>query len=126
MLIYSFVYLSTDERQWFASCRSLTYPSRLVFSASYHFTFSMVLIRFIEFFTMSCLLAFSVAIVAFIFCSLRFWPTIKYNERCLAVMETKMLYWSSGVILHYHFRNEAICDRYGIIPILDKLRGRDL
>ena len=54
------------------------------------------------------------------------WPTIRDNERRLVVMETKMLRWTSGVTRLDHIRNEDIRDRYGVAPIVEKLRERRL
>ncbi|CAD7076713.1 unnamed protein product [Hermetia illucens] len=41
-------------------------------------------------------------------------------------METKMLRWTSGVTRLDHIRNEDIRDRYGVAPIVEKLRERHL
>ncbi|CAD7083972.1 unnamed protein product [Hermetia illucens] len=48
-------------------------------------------------------------------------PTIKDNEPRLAVMETKMLRWTSGVTRFDHIRNEDIRDRYRVAQIVEKL-----
>ena len=54
------------------------------------------------------------------------WPTIKDNERRLAVMETKMWRWTSGVTRFDHIRNEDIRDQYEAAAIVEKLRERRL
>ena len=50
------------------------------------------------------------------------WPITKTAERRLAVMETKMLRWISGVTRFDHVRNDDIRQRYGVAPITEKLR----
>lgn len=47
---------------------------------------------------------------------------IKNNERRLAVTETKMLPWNSGVTGYDIFQNEDIRGRHGVVPIIEKLR----
>jgi hypothetical protein len=50
------------------------------------------------------------------------WPITKTAERRLAVMETKMLRWISGITRFDHVRNDDIRDRYGVAPITEKMR----
>ena len=50
------------------------------------------------------------------------WPATKAAERRLAVMETKMLRWTSGLTLLDHTRNEDVLARYGVAPITEKMR----
>ncbi|PIO70388.1 hypothetical protein TELCIR_07761 [Teladorsagia circumcincta] len=50
------------------------------------------------------------------------WPTTKYMEARLGVMETKMLRWTAGVTGLDHIRNVAIRERFGVVPLADKLR----
>ncbi|PIO64294.1 hypothetical protein TELCIR_14084 [Teladorsagia circumcincta] len=50
------------------------------------------------------------------------WPTIKEVEARLSVMETKMLRWTAGVTRLDHIRNDVIRERFGVVPIVDKMR----
>lgn len=49
------------------------------------------------------------------------WPITKKAERRLAVMETKMLRWTSGFSLLNRVRNDDIYRRYGVMPISEKM-----
>uniref|UniRef100_A0A914WJ88 Reverse transcriptase domain-containing protein n=1 Tax=Plectus sambesii TaxID=2011161 RepID=A0A914WJ88_9BILA len=50
------------------------------------------------------------------------WPATKEAERRLRVMEKKMLRWISGITRLDHVRNDDIRERYGVVPIAEKLR----
>ena len=50
------------------------------------------------------------------------WPTTKDAEKRLSVMETKMLRRLAGVSLLDHVRNDDLRQKYGVSPIMDKLR----
>lgn len=39
------------------------------------------------------------------------WPVIKDNERGSAIIQTKILRWTSGITRHNYVRNEDIRDR---------------
>ncbi|PIO56049.1 hypothetical protein TELCIR_22557 [Teladorsagia circumcincta] len=49
-------------------------------------------------------------------------PTTKEFEARLSVMETKMLRWTAGVTRLDHIRNDVIRERFGVAPIVDKMR----
>ncbi|VDP17072.1 unnamed protein product [Heligmosomoides polygyrus] len=50
------------------------------------------------------------------------WPVTKEIESRLSVMETKMLRWTAGVTRLDRVRNDTIQQRFGVVPIDDKLR----
>ncbi|EYB97808.1 hypothetical protein Y032_0137g2036 [Ancylostoma ceylanicum] len=50
------------------------------------------------------------------------WPVTKEVERRLSMMETKMLRWTSGITRADRIHDEKIRERFGIVPIADKLR----
>nr|CDJ93337.1 endonuclease-reverse transcriptase HmRTE-e01 [Haemonchus contortus] len=50
------------------------------------------------------------------------WPTTKEVEARLSVMETKMLRWTAGVTRLDRISNDAIRERFGVAPIVDKMR----
>ncbi|PIO59033.1 hypothetical protein TELCIR_19516 [Teladorsagia circumcincta] len=50
------------------------------------------------------------------------WPVTKEVEARLSVMETKMLRRTAGVTRADHIRNDAIRQRFGVAPIVDKVR----
>nr|CDJ86575.1 RNA-directed DNA polymerase (reverse transcriptase) domain containing protein [Haemonchus contortus] len=50
------------------------------------------------------------------------WPATKEVEARLSVMETKMLRWTAGVTRLDRISNDAIRERFGIAPIVDKMR----
>ncbi|VDP04025.1 unnamed protein product [Heligmosomoides polygyrus] len=50
------------------------------------------------------------------------WPVKKKIESRLSVMETRMLRWTAGVTRLDRVRNDTIRQRFGIVPIADKLR----
>lgn len=50
------------------------------------------------------------------------WPVTIEAERRLAVMETKMLRWSSGLTQLDRIRNVDIRNRYGVLAITEKMR----
>ncbi|VDL82448.1 unnamed protein product [Nippostrongylus brasiliensis] len=50
------------------------------------------------------------------------WPATKEVERRLSVMEMKMLRWMAGVTRLDHVTNADIRERFGVIPIAEKLR----
>nr|CDJ84289.1 endonuclease-reverse transcriptase HmRTE-e01 [Haemonchus contortus] len=54
------------------------------------------------------------------------WPTTKEVEARLSVMETKMLRWTAGETRLDRISNDAIRERFGVAPIVDKMRGARL
>nr|CDJ81717.1 uncharacterized protein LOC762541 [Haemonchus contortus] len=50
------------------------------------------------------------------------WPATKEVEARLSVMETKMLRWTAGVTRLDRISNDAIRERFGVAPIVDKMR----
>ncbi|VDO23226.1 unnamed protein product [Heligmosomoides polygyrus] len=50
------------------------------------------------------------------------WPVTKETERRLSVMETKMQRWTAGVTRLDPVRNDSIRQRFGVTPIVEKLR----
>ncbi|EYB86391.1 hypothetical protein Y032_0279g1180 [Ancylostoma ceylanicum] len=50
------------------------------------------------------------------------WSAVKERERRLSVMETTMLRWTAGVTRADRIRDEKTRERFGIVPIADKLR----
>ncbi|VDP08057.1 unnamed protein product [Heligmosomoides polygyrus] len=50
------------------------------------------------------------------------WPATKETESRLSVMETKMLRWMAGVTRLDRIRNEAIRQKFGVVPIADQMR----
>ncbi|VDO19487.1 unnamed protein product [Heligmosomoides polygyrus] len=50
------------------------------------------------------------------------WPATKEVEMRLSVMETKMLRWTAGVTRMDCIRNDAIRQKFGVVPIADKMR----
>uniref|UniRef100_W6NDH4 Uncharacterized protein LOC100840703 n=1 Tax=Haemonchus contortus TaxID=6289 RepID=W6NDH4_HAECO len=50
------------------------------------------------------------------------WPTTKEEEARLSVMETKMLRWTAGVTRLDRISNDTIRERFGVAPIVDKMR----
>ncbi|VDL76809.1 unnamed protein product [Nippostrongylus brasiliensis] len=50
------------------------------------------------------------------------WPATKEVERRLSVMEMKMLRWMAGVTRLDHVTNADIRERFGVVPIAEKLR----
>uniref|UniRef100_W6NIV3 Endonuclease-reverse transcriptase n=1 Tax=Haemonchus contortus TaxID=6289 RepID=W6NIV3_HAECO len=54
------------------------------------------------------------------------WPATKEVEARLSVMETKMLRWTAGVTRLDRISNDAIRERFGVAPIVDKMRDARL
>ncbi|VDO78014.1 unnamed protein product [Heligmosomoides polygyrus] len=52
----------------------------------------------------------------------RCWSATKEVETRLSVMETKMLRWTAGVTRMDRIRNDAIRQKFGVVPIADKMR----
>ncbi|VDP05765.1 unnamed protein product [Heligmosomoides polygyrus] len=50
------------------------------------------------------------------------WPATKETESRLRVMETKTLRWMAGVTRLDRIRNEAIRQKFGVVPIADNMR----
>ncbi|VDO65843.1 unnamed protein product [Heligmosomoides polygyrus] len=50
------------------------------------------------------------------------WPATKEVETRLSVMETKMLCWTAGVTRMDRIRNDVIRQKFGVVPIADKMR----
>ncbi|VDO98592.1 unnamed protein product [Heligmosomoides polygyrus] len=50
------------------------------------------------------------------------WPATKEVETRLIVMETKMLRWTAGVTRMDRIRNDAFRQKFGVVPIADKMR----
>ncbi|VDP34982.1 unnamed protein product [Heligmosomoides polygyrus] len=50
------------------------------------------------------------------------WHETKEVETRLSVMETKMLRWTAGVMRMDRTRNDAIQQKFGVVPIADKMR----
>ncbi|VDP55954.1 unnamed protein product [Heligmosomoides polygyrus] len=50
------------------------------------------------------------------------WPATKEVETRLSVMETKMLRWTAVVTRMDRIRNDAIRQKFGVVPIADKMR----
>uniref|UniRef100_A0A7I4Y4S3 Reverse transcriptase domain-containing protein n=1 Tax=Haemonchus contortus TaxID=6289 RepID=A0A7I4Y4S3_HAECO len=54
------------------------------------------------------------------------WLTTKEVEARLSAMETKMLRWTAGVTRLDRISNDAIRERFGVAPIVDKMREAGL
>ncbi|VDO98477.1 unnamed protein product [Heligmosomoides polygyrus] len=54
------------------------------------------------------------------------WPATREVETRLSVMETKMLRWTVGVTRMDRIRNEVVWQKFGIVPIADKMRKASL
>lgn len=52
--------------------------------------------------------------------------TLSRSMGLVAVVEAKMLYWTSGVTRYHHLRNEDIRGPYRVAPIVEKLEKRRL
>ncbi|VDP20605.1 unnamed protein product [Heligmosomoides polygyrus] len=50
------------------------------------------------------------------------WPAIKEVEARLSVMETKVLRCTAGVTRMDRIRNDVIRQKFGVVPIADKMR----
>ncbi|VDP36609.1 unnamed protein product [Heligmosomoides polygyrus] len=50
------------------------------------------------------------------------WPAVKEAKTRLSVMETKMLRWTAGVTHMDRIQNDVIRQKFGVAPIVDKMR----